>query len=46
MPLDLDSDLALAITYAKDHWDHYGQWPKDVARFAGYERKRRAKKLA
>ncbi|CAN9384844.1 unnamed protein product [Alternaria alternata] len=46
MPLDLDSDLALAITYAKDHWDYYGQWPKDVARFAGYERGRRAKKLA
>ncbi|CAI9631933.1 unnamed protein product [Alternaria burnsii] len=46
MPMDLDSDLALAITYAKDHWDYYGQWPKDVARFAGYERERRAKKLA
>jgi hypothetical protein len=40
MPMDLDSDLALAITYAKDHWDYYGQWPKDVARFAGYEREK------
>ncbi|CAG5153007.1 uncharacterized protein ALTATR162_LOCUS2998 [Alternaria atra] len=43
MPMDLDCDLALAITFAKDHWEHYGQWPKDITRFVGYERERRAK---
>ena len=43
MPMDLDCDLALAIVYAKDHWDYFGQWPKDIERFAGYERERREK---
>ncbi|KAG9195152.1 hypothetical protein G6011_00272 [Alternaria panax] len=46
MPIDLDSELALAITFAKDHWGYYGQWPKDVPRFAEYERSRKAKELA
>ncbi|KAI4630898.1 hypothetical protein J4E83_002423 [Alternaria metachromatica] len=43
MPMDLDCDLALAIVYAKDHWDYFGQWPKDIERFAGYERERKEK---
>ena len=43
MPMDLDCDLALATVYAKDHWDYFGQWPKDIERFAGYERKRKEK---
>ncbi|KAI4689325.1 uncharacterized protein J4E88_002676 [Alternaria novae-zelandiae] len=43
MPMDLDCDLALAIVYAKDHWDYFGQWPKDTERFAGYERERKEK---
>jgi hypothetical protein len=43
MPMDLECDLALAIPFAKDHWDYYGQWPKDITRFADYERERRAK---
>ncbi|KAI4948446.1 hypothetical protein J4E91_005869 [Alternaria rosae] len=43
MPMDLDCDLALAIVYAKDRWDYFGQWPKDIERFAGYERKRKEK---
>ena len=42
MPVDKDSELGLAVTYAKDHWEFFGQWPRDTARFAQYERARRA----
>ena len=42
MPVDKDSELGLAVTYAKDHWEFFGQWPRDTARFAQYERDRRA----
>jgi hypothetical protein len=45
MPVDLECDLALAIVYAKDHWDYFGQWPKDVKRFVDYERERKAKAI-
>ncbi|RMZ70007.1 2-dehydropantoate 2-reductase [Pyrenophora seminiperda CCB06] len=43
MPADDKSELGLAVTYAKDHWEDYGEWPRDTARFAQYERERRAK---
>ena len=42
MPVDRDSEFGLAVTYAKDHWEFFGQWPSDTARFAQYERDRRA----
>lgn len=43
MPEDQECELALAITYAKDHWGDYAMWPKDVKRYAEYERERRKK---
>jgi hypothetical protein len=46
MPMDTDCDTALAIAYAKDHWEFFGQWPKDIKRFADYERERREKAKA
>ncbi|KNG43911.1 2-dehydropantoate 2-reductase [Stemphylium lycopersici] len=46
MPLDKDSELALAIMFAKDYWEDYAEWPRDVERYAGYERARRAERMA
>ncbi|CAA9960444.1 TolA Membrane protein [Pyrenophora teres f. maculata] len=43
MPVDKNSELGLAIKYAKDHWEYYGEFPRDTARFAEYERERRRK---
>lgn len=34
MPMERDSDLGIAITYAKKHWGDYRQYPKDVTRTA------------
>ncbi|KAH7351384.1 hypothetical protein BKA66DRAFT_575606 [Pyrenochaeta sp. MPI-SDFR-AT-0127] len=34
MPIDKECDLGLAITYAKDHWDIYLEYPRDVTRAA------------
>jgi hypothetical protein len=44
MPMEKDSELALAITYAKDHWWNFAVWPEDEKRYAEYERERRRKK--
>ena len=30
MPSSLDSDLAIAIKYAKEHWYYYRQYPRDL----------------
>ncbi|KAL6160621.1 hypothetical protein ACJBU6_01152 [Exserohilum turcicum] len=43
MPDDEESELALAIVYAKDHWGDFAMWPQDTKRYADYERERRKK---
>ncbi|CAO2653648.1 Nn.00g030590.m01.CDS01 [Neocucurbitaria sp. VM-36] len=34
MPMEPESDLGVAITYAKEHWEIYMEYPRDVKRAA------------
>lgn len=34
LPEDKDGDLALAVKYAKEHWQYYLEYPRDVAKTA------------
>ncbi|KAH7385347.1 hypothetical protein DE146DRAFT_666872 [Phaeosphaeria sp. MPI-PUGE-AT-0046c] len=36
MPSDETDELAIAIGYAKKHWDYYMEYPRDVKRAIGY----------
>ncbi|KAJ4364591.1 hypothetical protein N0V83_009187 [Neocucurbitaria cava] len=43
MPFEPESDLGVAITYAKEHWDVYMEYPKDVTRATEVARKKAQK---
>ncbi|OAL47562.1 hypothetical protein IQ07DRAFT_120628 [Pyrenochaeta sp. DS3sAY3a] len=38
MPSDPDSEEGLAVAYAREHWEDYMEYPRDVKRAAGYMR--------
>ena len=46
MPMDPDTDLAIAVAYAKKHWDIYMEYPRDVQRAVGYAKEDAAKAKA
>lgn len=46
MPLDLESDQAMAITFAKEHWSCFYSSPKDTAYCAKKQREVLAKQSA
>lgn len=43
IPSDETDELALAITYAKEHWEYYLEYPRDVKRALDYYKAEQAK---
>ncbi len=44
MPSDEKCDLAVAITYAKEHWDIYLEYPRDIKIAVEYAKEKEARK--